>query len=400
MAGVAISLTIGQNGIFARAQNAVNVYEKATTNEQSELNKVADIIDGYLPKPGKTLVEAFKAGEIEVGDYVTNYNSKLKNSSATVSLGEEETGHAGTQTYKVDNTTTWRVLGLSSDETQLILTTGSPIKKVMNSSGAEEWEKDPYLYLNNAEGWYHTNDELTDDNILDRVCKIYDSNLAADVRSMRIEDIMNLLGIRIEENKAYKSDGEGGETELSSSEFQSFVGTSYEYDASNDWAPENYLKEKYPSNSEYQNLETKYVGDTVDGTAFMFPYSSPNIIDSSSKLYEILFSGTTSEEGNSKAYWLASPGVGVNDSLCDFGPGAVRGGVAGSGFVLFDSYGYSVEFWLGVRPVVYLDSNVTVNDLTISKTGVEEQWTTTVPNSYSGVDLQYGRVTMRPGTEK
>ena len=48
LAGVAISLTIGQNGIFARAQNAVNVYEQAATNEQSELGKAEDIIDDYL----------------------------------------------------------------------------------------------------------------------------------------------------------------------------------------------------------------------------------------------------------------------------------------------------------------------------------------------------------------
>ena len=48
LAGVAISLTIGQNGIFARAQNAVNVYEQAATNEQSELGKAEDIMDEYL----------------------------------------------------------------------------------------------------------------------------------------------------------------------------------------------------------------------------------------------------------------------------------------------------------------------------------------------------------------
>ena len=48
LAGVAISLTIGQNGIFARAQNAVNVYEQAATNEQQELGKVEDIMDEYL----------------------------------------------------------------------------------------------------------------------------------------------------------------------------------------------------------------------------------------------------------------------------------------------------------------------------------------------------------------
>ena len=48
LAGVAISLTIGQNGIFARAQNAVNVYEQAATNEQQELGKAEDIMDEYL----------------------------------------------------------------------------------------------------------------------------------------------------------------------------------------------------------------------------------------------------------------------------------------------------------------------------------------------------------------
>ena len=48
LAGVAISLTIGQNGIFARAQNAVNVYEQAATNEQSGLGKAEDIMDEYL----------------------------------------------------------------------------------------------------------------------------------------------------------------------------------------------------------------------------------------------------------------------------------------------------------------------------------------------------------------
>ena len=48
LAGVAISLTIGQDGLFARAQNAVNVHEQATVNEQSELGKAEGLIDEYL----------------------------------------------------------------------------------------------------------------------------------------------------------------------------------------------------------------------------------------------------------------------------------------------------------------------------------------------------------------
>ena len=45
LAGVAINLTIGNNGIFRRAQDATNKYEQASLNEQSELDEVADIID-------------------------------------------------------------------------------------------------------------------------------------------------------------------------------------------------------------------------------------------------------------------------------------------------------------------------------------------------------------------
>ena len=76
--------------------------------------------------------------------------------------------------YQVNTSTTWRVLGLNKDETKLVITTGSPIKKVMDSTATEDWgKKDPYLYLDKAEGWYNTNDELVTNNILDEsMCNI------------------------------------------------------------------------------------------------------------------------------------------------------------------------------------------------------------------------------------
>ena len=48
LAAVAINLTIGDNGIFARAQEAVNKYEQAEVNEQDELNKIVNFIDDYM----------------------------------------------------------------------------------------------------------------------------------------------------------------------------------------------------------------------------------------------------------------------------------------------------------------------------------------------------------------
>ena len=63
----------------------------------------------------------------------------------------------------------------------------------------------------------------------------------------------------------------------------------------------------------------------------MYRYTSANIVDQSSKLYEVLFDGTEGSS-NGKAYWLASSGVVVGGSdYCVFGPGAVDEGFAGPG---------------------------------------------------------------------
>ncbi len=48
LAGIALSLTIGQNGIFSRAQTAANTWRNAETNEQLALQEGADLIDQYL----------------------------------------------------------------------------------------------------------------------------------------------------------------------------------------------------------------------------------------------------------------------------------------------------------------------------------------------------------------
>lgn len=343
-----------------------------------------------LGKKGKTLVQAFLDNEIKVGDYIINYNTTLNNANAEAKLTTEETGFdGGTQTYKVNANTTWRVLGLNEDKTQLIITTGSPIKKEMDSAATEDWKKNPYLYLDKAEGWYNTNDELVSNNILDKVCSIYAGKYASTTKSMRIEDINLALGLTLDKsnNKLYKT-ADTSKTEIA--EYQGFFGTNYTYKIG-DYAPENYLKAKYPT--KYTNLANKKAGNSVAGTAFMYRYTSANIVDQSSKLYEVLFDGTEGSS-NGKAYWLASSGVYVNGSdVCDFGPGAVDGGYAGAGFGLFDSCGGSIANWLAVRPVVYLQSGVTVDDLSVSSTGREEEWTATLPDSFDSKSLEYGQIT-------
>ena len=48
LAGVAINLTIGDNGLFRRAQNAADTWQMAEQNEQSEMDEAADFIGNYI----------------------------------------------------------------------------------------------------------------------------------------------------------------------------------------------------------------------------------------------------------------------------------------------------------------------------------------------------------------
>ncbi len=52
LAGVAISLTIGNNGIFTRAQNATEKWDEATKNEQKEMDKFNQTYDQVLQNLG------------------------------------------------------------------------------------------------------------------------------------------------------------------------------------------------------------------------------------------------------------------------------------------------------------------------------------------------------------
>ena len=128
----------------------------------------------------KTIVEAFKNGDIQVGDYV-NYQNP---SSEPVTVTTEQTGYSKSQTYEVDNSTTWRVLGLDEGEDNLLLISGSPIKRSKENDVETE---DPYLALGGAESWYNCRDTLN------AICGIYKNNLAQEARSIQIEDVTRAL---------------------------------------------------------------------------------------------------------------------------------------------------------------------------------------------------------------
>ena len=50
LAGVAISLTIGNNALFQRAQNAANTWRNAETNEQHTMNEFDSDFDSVYDR--------------------------------------------------------------------------------------------------------------------------------------------------------------------------------------------------------------------------------------------------------------------------------------------------------------------------------------------------------------
>ena len=48
LAGVALNLSLGEDGIFKRAQEGARTYQNASQNEKIELDKVSNYLDDYL----------------------------------------------------------------------------------------------------------------------------------------------------------------------------------------------------------------------------------------------------------------------------------------------------------------------------------------------------------------
>ena len=85
LSGVAISFTIGDNGIFRKAQDATKIYENAQKNEKIEIDKVSNYINNYLnedkEEPNITsVIEAIEKGTVFKENMIIydEYNNPVK----------------------------------------------------------------------------------------------------------------------------------------------------------------------------------------------------------------------------------------------------------------------------------------------------------------------------------
>ncbi len=392
LAGVTISLLLDENGIITKSKDARNANRAGAIKEEITLWKADkfaadngagshESMDDFLarlktrglisdediatikdtkklqvgketivfPSDAKTLVQAFKDNEIKVGDYL-NYNDYV-DESKTYTTATNENGWAD-QKYTATKNTYWQVLGLDETGERLMLISQSPIKKEMKTDDtAENWEKSPYLILKGAYGYVNCK------QILNNVSGIYSTSLGT-AQSLTAEEINRLIGVTVDyKNKTVYANSDPN-TNIDNARV---LGNQYTYTAK-DYTPESYINSKTNATA-----GTK----TDPATAYGYQWGNLTIEDN---LKTILFNGTTSDANFAKSYWLASPAVYARSGRARFGPGFVGNGNVGAGY-LFISDGYWNAGGFGVRPVVYLESNITVEDLH-KIDGQEEDWST------------------------
>ena len=427
LAGVTISLLLDENGIIAKSKDARNANRAGTIRDEISLweaEKFAsdngagshESMDAFLarlktrglindediqkikdtrelqvgkeiikfPSNAKTLVQAFKDGEIQVGDYL-NYNDYV-DESKTYTTKTNENGWAD-QKYTATKDTYWQVLGLDETGEKLMLISQSPIKKEMKqkdqtgqevgrakirlasienavklvaSSGGSstiDWETTPYLVLKGAYSYVNCK------QILNNISGIYSTSLGK-AESLTAEEINRLIGVTVDytNKKVYANSDPNTNIDKGG-----VLGNQYTYKET-DYTPESYINSKANATAGTQ---------TDPATAYCYQRGNLTINDT---LKTILFNGTTSDANYAKSYWLASPAVYADSGGAGFGPGGVYDGNVGAGDDLFYSYGVWDASSFGVRPVVYLESNITVEDLH-KIDGQEEDW-----SAYSNSD--------------
>ena len=179
-------LGYGAQITFEISDYSVKGEENQTINGQTitEVNFGKTVTRKYV-----TLVQAFKEGNIKVGDYL-NYNDYVDDSK-TYTTVTNENGWAD-QTYKATKETYWQVLGLDSTGTKVMLISQSPIKKEMKTeTTAKDWEKSPYLVLKGAYGYIKCK------QILNNISRIYSTNIGT-AQSITAEEINRLIGVTVD----------------------------------------------------------------------------------------------------------------------------------------------------------------------------------------------------------
>ena len=286
----------------------------------------------------ETISEAIKvtgnlSSQVNVGDYV---DYKAGTHSYTSKKGTGTTGGTGydtPQTFTSNDDIKWRVL--SKENNEVVLISEGPIQTNDNKN----------FYLNGAIGYLYAEEELN------KICSIYGYGVGANTSkpfSYEVGDVVE--GV---EQKAYTG---SGARSITVEDVNKICGVTPSTAERNSGYGEEYTKSMYyPTRTEATGYSTSAASRKYKNTSYGYTG-----IDKIENQYKMLFRN----EGDTGdiIYWLASrcesdiANLFENFSVCWVHSGNVESAVIGIGGSR--DFSESSRDDVGVRPVVYLKSNI------------------------------------------
>ena len=401
LAGVAIAMLSGENGILRKAADAKTKTEQAQTNETGDLQELEYIIKKSTGERcwqykkdsnGRKTIITDGTVELPIGTYVNYDPTKDENGgeiekTITSNAGSptdnyyiakdktltEGNGY-GTQEYSNKATTNgWRVLGVDEKTGELLIISADPVKSTDNKG----------FYLRGIAGYNYGEQELN------KVCSVFGSGYGATgARSVNVDDINKITGYNPNNVGKYDPEQKTTGTKYSVGQANEYGNkTTYSWTATANkvsWSGSN-TKSGTGSSSNYatygfnwydiasktwknsmQDTTAPATIATLTSTRYYYYPDSLNTssgtgegLSTESKEYKTLF---MNKAGSKVSYWLASSFVLTRSNFADFGVHRVYSGGCVNGYGLYGSNGNAECTIHMVRPVVSLKSDIQLGE--------------------------------------
>ena len=405
LAGVAIAMLSGENGILKRATEAKRQTEQSQKDESGNLkdmeyliNKNTDKIQWKYKKDseGRNTIVTNGIYDLPIGTYI-NYNAAAKDAEEKTIEEKTETSNAGgpttTEYYKASEQTVeegngaknqtfsnkaktngWRVLGVDETTGELLIISADPVKTNTNTD----------FYIQGIAGWLYGEQELN------KVCSVFGSGYGATgARSVNIDDINKITGYNPNNVGKYDPEQNGTGTKYKVGQVTEYGNkVTYTWTSTANqisWKGSN-NKNGTGSNTDYEkygfnwyDIESKTWKNSMQNTTtpteiatltsndyYYYPsslYTSTETGDglkTTSEEYKTLFMNKAESKVN---YWLASSVVYTCSDYALLGMRRVRSAGGVDSRYLYCSYGdLGYDMSHGVRPVVSLKSDIQLKE--------------------------------------
>ena len=304
LAGIAISLSIGENGIFKRAENVVDIHKESSENEVQTMNELANLIDQYGENANSN-------PKLKVGDYVEYVPETMEKD---YNLKKEVSGKQEDQLISQDTQMNWRVLSINNDGTVDII--GDATEEGISLGGAIGYNNGVY--------------------VLNDICKrLYSNNtLGLNARSIKLEDIENKLNaLGIQSRAEYINPYETKYNETNNYK-NAIYPALYEKERGSGTTGGEANKDGIGVSESYYNVATNETTKEAGEKGLTITNSYYSLTNSdyydNENLYNLLF-----KENNN--YWIASRVLYDTKDMCVWG---LRTGIRG----LFTQYDENAQF--------------------------------------------------------